>query len=118
MVRLAVINLKTLLKSLMRVIVIVLVLAMVVKFSKLTYQGAKNFDLGSVSLKNSLEMMKDNVRISACFEQEQEEKRNDLKKILVAELAVFSGAEEEIMEKENQEEVLEFENGENRVEEN
>lgn len=118
MVRLAVINLKTLLKSLMKVIVIVLVLAMVVKFSKLIYQGAKNFDLGSMSLKNSLEMMKDNVRISACFEKEQKEKRNDLKKILVAELAVFSGAEEEIMEKENQEEVLEFENGENRVEEN
>ena len=53
-------------------------------------------------------MIQNNLSISKCFETENNTNYT-LKKILVAELAVFAGAEEELMEKENQEEVLEFE---------
>lgn len=114
MVKLAVINLKTLLKNFFRVIAILLVLAMMIKFSKVIYHSLKKFDFESVSLKNKIEILNQNLSISKCFENETQES-SELKKILVAQLAVFSGAEEEIMEKENQEEVLEFENIENQV---
>ncbi len=106
MVRLAVINLKTCLKSIGKVIMIVLVLAMCLKFAKLIYQAVENFDF--ISTETSIEMVNSNLAISGSF-QEETEKTSGIKKILVAELALFSGAEEEIMEKENQEEVLEFE---------
>lgn len=114
MVRLAVINLKGLVKGIMKVIAILLILAMVIKVSKLMYHAVKKFDLESIILQNKLEMMSQNLNIAQSFQEEPSEK-SELKKILVAELAVFSGAEEEIMEKENQEEVLEFENIENQV---
>ena len=103
MVRLAVINLKGLVKGIMKVIAILLILAMVIKVSKLMYHAVKKFDLESIILQNKLEMMSQNLNIAQSFQEEPSEK-SELKKILVAELAVFSGAEEEIMEKENQEE--------------
>ena len=117
MVRLAVINLKGLLKSIMKVIAVLLIFAMIIKISKLMYHSVKKFDLESIILQNKLEMMNQNLNIAQSFQEEPSEK-SELKKILVAELAVFSGAEEEIMEKENQEEVLEFENVDNQVPQN
>lgn len=109
MINLAVINLKTLLKKIVKIIIAILVFAMIIKFVKVMYSTTKNLDFENMKLNNNIGMIKNNLAISKCFEATENEKDSELKKILVAELAVFSGAEEEIMEKENQEEVLEFE---------
>lgn len=114
MINLAVINLKTLLKKILKIMVVILVFAMIIKFVKIVYSFGKNFDLESIKLNTHIGMIKSNLAIAKGFETNENKKDSELKKILVAQLAVFSGAEEEIMEKENQEEILEFE----KVEEN
>lgn len=110
MINLAVINLKTLLKKIMKIIIVVLVFAMLIKFSKIMYQFSQKFDWKEFGLKSNISMIKNNLSVSHYFEEDKKSKTSELKKILVAELAVFSGAEEEMMEKENLEEVIEFEN--------
>lgn len=109
MINLAVINLKTLLKKIMKVIVAILVLAMLIKFVSVIYNASEKFSIKDLELKNNIGMIQNNLAISKCFESEKENKNSELKKILVAQLAVFLGSEEEMMEKENREEVLEFE---------
>lgn len=109
MINLAVINLKTLLKRIMKIILVILVIAMMIKFAKMLYGFAKNFNLEEINLDSNISLIKNNLAIAKGFEAEEGKKDSELKKILVAQLAVFSGAEEEIMEKENQEEVVEFE---------
>lgn len=115
MINLAVINLKTLLKKIIKIMAIFLSLAMMIKFVQIVYQASQKFDIESFGLKNNLSMIQNNLNFSYSFEKNPENKTSELKKILVAELAVFSGAEEEIMEQENQEEVLDFENMDNTV---
>jgi len=110
MINLAVINLKILIKNAIKIIVIISIVAMIIKFSFLVYNNAKNFDVHDFEISNNIEIIKSNIAISKSFDVDNKSKKSELKKILVAELAIFSGAEEEIMEKENQEEVLEFEN--------
>lgn len=107
MVNLAVINLKTLLKKIIKIICLILVGAMIFKFALIIYNTAKNFNV--ITVKNKISMIKNNIAISEYFEKNENAYSSGFKKILVAELAVFTGAEEEIMERENQEEVLEFE---------
>lgn len=109
MINLAVINLKTLLKRLTKVIIVILVLAMSFKFSKILYQSAQKLDLEKIGLKNNIRMIQNNLSFSQCFEETQKDNTSELKKILVAELTLFSGVEEEIMERENREETIEFE---------
>ena len=116
MINLAVINLKVLLKKIMQIISAILILAMVIKIGMIVYRKCKDFNLEEFGMQSNISMIKNNLTIAKCFENNDETTKSGLKKILVAELAVFSGAEEEIMEKENQEEVLEFES--NPVEEN
>lgn len=118
MINLAVINLKTLLKRIAKIIVAILVLAMVIKFVKILYQCSQEFEVKNLGLKSNLSMIKNNLNFSKFFEEDKKEKTSELKKILVAELAVFLGSEEEIMEKENQEEIIEFENIEKGQKEN
>lgn len=118
MINLAVINLKTLLKRIVKIIVVILVLAMVIKFTKILYQTSQKMDIKNLGLKSNLSMIKNNLNFSKSFEQEEKEKTSEFKKILVAELAVFLGSEEEIMEKENQEEIIEFEKIEEGQKEN
>ena len=113
MIRLAVINLKTLLKNIIKIIVIILIIAMMFKFAKLVYRMSQKFDKESFALQSHLRMIKSNLSFAKHFEQKEKEETSELKKILVAELAVFSGAEEEMMEKENQEEITAFEPAEN-----
>lgn len=110
MINLAVINLKTLGKKITKIIIVILAFAMIIKFTKILYGMTKKFDLENLKLNSNIGMLKNNLAISKGFEKNETNKDSELKKILVAQLAVFSGAEEEIMEKENQEEVLEFEN--------
>lgn len=107
MINLAVINLKSLLKKIVKMIGLVLVVAMIIKFVNVIYNAGKNFE--GVALSNKISMIKGNLAISKCFEKTENAYQSGFKKILVAELAVFSGAEEGLMEKENQEEILEFE---------
>ncbi len=118
MINLAVINLKTLLKRILKIIIAILMLSMVIKFAKILYQTSKEFDVKNFGLKTNLSMIKNNLNFSKSFEQEEKEKTSEFKKILVAELAVFLGSEEEMMEKENQEEVIEFEKIEEGQKEN
>ncbi len=92
----------------MKIILVILVIAMMIKFVRMVYGFVKNFDLENIKLTSHVEMIKNNVVIAKSFEKQKINKDSELKKILVAQLAVFSGAEEEIMEQENQEEVLEF----------
>lgn len=110
MINLAVINLKTLLKKIMKIIIVILVFAMIIKFVSVIYHASLNFHIKDLGLKNNIGMIQNNLAISKCFESTEENKNSELKKILVAELAVFLGSEEEMMEKENMEEILEFEN--------
>lgn len=109
MINLAVINLKALLKRIMKIILVILVFAMVIKFAKMLYGFVKNFNLEEIKIDSNIGLIKNNLAIAKGFETEEGKKDSELKKILVAQLAVFSGAEEEIMEKENQEEIVEFE---------
>ncbi len=109
MINLAVINLKMCLKKLMKIIIAMLVFAMIIKFGKILYQTCRKIDLGSLQKNSNIGIVRQNMAISQYFEKEKNKNESELKKILVAQLAVFSGSEEEIMEKENQEEVLEFE---------
>ena len=109
MVNLAVINLKTVLKRMMKIILVILVLAMVMKLVQIGYQASRKWKIEQVGLKNNVSMIRNNLAFSYSFEKKKPDKTSELKKILVAELAVFSGAEEELMEQENQEEVLDFE---------
>ncbi len=108
MIRLAVINLKTLVKRVLKMILILLILAMLVKFSKIVYQALQKWDTENFAFQNPLNMIENNLVFSQSFEKDTQHKTSEWKKILVAELAVFSGAEEEIMERENQEEVIDF----------
>lgn len=117
MINLAVINLKGCLRKVIKIIIAILVFAMIIKIGMMVYNASKNFNLKNLEIQSNINMIKNNLTISKCFEHREETKKSGLKKILVAELAVFSGAEEEIMEKENQEEVLEFENIQNEINE-
>ncbi len=91
MIRLAVINLKTLVKRVLKMILILLILAMLVKFSKIVYQALQKWDTENFAFQNPLNMIENNLVFSQSFEKDTQHKTSEWKKILVAELAVFSG---------------------------
>ena len=109
MISVAVINLKTLIKKCAKMLLILVFLIIFIKCIKLAYDFVINVNFEKVKLNNDIEIIKNNINIAKCFDNEAK-KNSNIKKILVAELAVFSGVEEELMEKENQEEILEFDN--------
>ncbi len=112
MINLAVINLKDILKFLFKLILIIIVIVVAINAFSSIRKG--NFvtleNLKSNIFSSHLDIMDETVLISKYFYNEQNnyEKESGIKKILVSELAIFS-TEEELMEKENQEEVIEFE---------
>lgn len=125
MINLAVINIKDILKILKRIIFIILLCIFVVNFF-----GKIEFNMDYIKNKFGFnnKIIDDNVLISNYYNNNSCKSESGLKKILVSEFALFS-TEEELMEKENQEEVLEFEsessktgnkniNNENKVETN
>lgn len=106
MINLAVINIKDILKILKKVIVIIIIGIFLIYFF-----GKIEFNIQSIKNKFSFnsKAIDDNILISNYYNTSSSKSESGLKKILVAEFALFS-TEEELMEKENQEEVLEFEN--------
>jgi len=93
MVKLAVINLRSLFKIFFRVIAIFLLAFIGVKFVKIVYNSAKtwktDFEIG---------IIENNLNLAERFEEETSSNIN-FKKVLVSEFALFSGAEQEIVEK-------------------
>lgn len=116
MINLAVINLKTLIRKTIKIIIAILVIAMIFKFVKIIYNGIKKFDIENLTSRNSI--INENLAISDYFESEEKKKKSSgLKKILVAQLAVFSGAEELTNVSNNVKELSNIEEVENNVEE-
>lgn len=106
MINLAVINIKDVFKILKKIVFAVLLVIFLVNFF-----GKIELNMEYVKSKISFnnKVIEDNIMISNYYHDNNSKKESGLKKILVSEFALFSN-EEELMEKENQEEVLEFEN--------
>ncbi len=106
MINVAVINLKTLIKKILKIIITIFVIFLVIN-------GIKRIDISLIkfSIPNTLSCINDTVLLSSYFNKKESKEESGLKKILVSELVIFS-TEEELMEKENQEEVVEFKENE------
>lgn len=104
MINVAVINLKTLIKGFFRIIIFLIIVIVIIS-------GIKKIDISSINLSifNNLKFIDDTILLSSYFNQNHSKQESGLKKILVSELVIFSTEEEKLMEKENQEEVIEFE---------
>lgn len=106
MINLAVINVKDIFKILKKIIFVVLFIIFLVNFF-----GKIEFNIEYIKNKISFnnKIIEDNILISNYYNTKSSKSESGLKKILVSEFALFSN-EEELMEKENQEEALEFQN--------
>lgn len=109
MINLAVINVKDIFKILKKIIFIVLIIIFLVNFLGKVEFSPEYFK-SKISFNNKA--IDDNILISNYYNSNISKSESGLKKILVSEFALFS-SEEELMEKENQEEILEFENTNN-----
>ncbi len=106
MINLAVINIKDIFKFFKRAIFVIIIILFVINtFSKIEF-NISNF---KNQLSFNSKIIDKNVLLSKYYNSNLSNSESGLKKILVSEFALFS-SEEELMEKENQEEVLEFEN--------
>ncbi len=105
MINLTVINVKDFLKVLKKIILVI-----VFGFFLVNWFGKLEFNMEYIKSKISFnnKIIDDNIIISNYYNVNTSKKESGLKKILVSEFALFSN-EEELMEKENQEETLEFE---------
>ncbi len=105
MINLTVINVKDIFKVLKKII-------FVVAFTFILMSGFGKLEFNMEYLKNKIsfnnKVIDDSIIISNYYNVNTSKKESGLKKILVSEFALFSN-EEELMEKENQEETLEFE---------
>jgi len=107
MINLAVINLKNVFRGLIKIIIVAIIVTMIFKFVKIV--NFKNYinSLFSKVTYNYVGILESNISVSNYLNNKDVEKFSSLKKILVSELAVFA-TEEELMEKENQEEIIDF----------
>ena len=105
MINLTVINVKDIFKVLKKIM-------FVVAFTFILMSGFGKLEFNMEYLKNKIsfnnKVIDDSIIISNYYNVNTSKKESGLKKILVSEFALFSN-EEELMEKENQEETLEFE---------
>lgn len=108
MIRLAVININALFKQIIKIIFIIIVIMIFIKIFQIICFSVKNINLENISTNSNIQMIKNNIAFSQNFEDEKV--NGVLKNVLISELVIFAGAEENIMEKENQEEVIEIEN--------
>ena len=110
MINLAVINLKELLKKLAKIIIVTIVVAMIFKFMQILIKEFTGGKIKKIVSQNYIDIMEDSLSIF-CFGDEnlRENKASSAKRIIASEIKLLS-KEEAIMEQENQEEVLEFEN--------
>ncbi len=111
MINLAVINLKDIIKFFFNMFTLIIVLIVVFIILNAIKKGnyVKIEDLKCNVLSVHPEIMEKTILFSKYFNNDLSEKKSGIKKILVSELAIFN-TEEELMEKENQEEVIEFDN--------
>lgn len=103
MINVAVINLKNLVKWLVKLIAILTIIIIIIN-------SIKKINIWSIKLSilDNIKCIDDTILLSSYFNKDSLKNESGLKKILVSELVIFS-TEEELMEKENQEEILEFE---------
>ncbi|MCI8277687.1 MAG: hypothetical protein HFJ46_07285, partial [Clostridia bacterium] len=110
MINLAVINLKGIFKKIFKFIILIIIIGIVVN-------NIKSINLDKINIfstisEASTESIEKNISIAKYFEDGNKGKESNIKKILEGELALFLTTEEKLMEKENQEEVIEFEENE------
>lgn len=103
MINVAVINLKSLVKGFIKCIIIFSVVCLII--NKTRQINISSIDL---SIINNQKLIDNTIILSSYLSQNNSKKESGLKKLLVSELVIFS-TEEELMEKENQEEIIEFE---------
>ena len=106
MINLAVINIKDVIKLIKKILCIAFAIIIIIFILKKV-----EFNIESLKPKTIFrsQIIDKNILLANYYNNGLDKKESGLKKILVSELALFS-KEEELMEKENQEEVLEFEN--------
>ena len=78
MINLAVINLKTLLKKITKIIIVILAFAMIIKFTKILYSMTKKFDIEDLKLNSNIGMIKNNLAISKGFEKNETSKDSEI----------------------------------------
>ena len=117
MINLAVINLKTLIRKIMKIIIAILVVAMIIKFVRIIYTSIKKFDIENLSMQKSVNLINDNLAISNNFEKDEKHVQSSgLKKILASQLAVFSGSDEQKAEETNEGETVQIADTEEKIE--
>lgn len=102
MINLAVINIKDVIKIL-KILIISIIIILII--SKLGVSFAKNKEFPFRNI-NTSEVINQTILLSN-YSENSKQKESGLKRLLISELAIFS-EEEKLMEIENQEEVLEF----------
>ena len=95
MINLAVINLKTIIKKIIKILIFILAIVIVAKLGIMFYAFYKNFDFDKFDSNNNLNIIKNNLIIEKSFKNNTEiiEGNSNLKKFLIAELSIFSGIE-------------------------
>ena len=118
MVKLKVINLKDIIISIIKIIMRILIIVLFILIIKHIIKTVlKENIINKISFEHE-KILKEEILLFGIGDKKEIKKESSLKKMLVSELTVFS-TEEELMERENQEEVIEFENenNENKSEE-
>lgn len=120
MINLAVISLREIIKFIKNIIIsiiaIILIFCFLGKIKKGNY--IKIEDLKEKSVFEFSKIIDKNILISNYYNNETVSKESGIKRLLCSELSILGAREEELMEKENQEEILEFENMDNSKIEN
>ena len=62
----------------MKIILVILVIAMMIKFVRMVYGFVKNFDLENIKLTSHVEMIKNNVVIAKSFEKQKINKDSEI----------------------------------------
>jgi len=106
MINLAVINLKSVLRRMVKIIIITLIVTMIIKFVQVFNFKTQIEILTSRMVSNHIEIIGSNISISNYLNKKETKKTINFKKLLATELAVFST--EELMERESEEENIDF----------
>ena len=111
MINLAVISLREIIKFIKNVIITIIIVIIILCFLGKIKKGnyIKIEELKENSFLKCSKIIDKNILISNYYNNENISRKSGIKKILASELAIL-GTEEELMEKENQEEIVEFEN--------
>ena len=111
MINLAVISLKEIIKFIKNIIITIIIIIIISCFLGKIKEGnyVKIEDLKEKTILECSKIIDKNILLSSYYNNKNISKESGIKRVLSSELVIL-GAEEELMEKENQEEVLEFEN--------